>query len=85
MTGYDGPILQAFLTAHGERRADGKLVALNGRKLSESNREMVARWAELERVDLSKVDRFLQRHDLWTLELEVWAYEHHGWEGYVAQ
>jgi transcriptional regulator NrdR family protein len=81
---YARHIVSAFLTAHGLRRADGKLVLLNGEKVTESNRDMVHRWetSGTATVELEKVDRLLMNNELMLWELEKWAYVRYGTTGY---
>jgi hypothetical protein len=80
--GYETTILLAFLEAHGEKRHDGQLAAINEIRAPESTREMLIRWARWDHIALDKVDTLLMRHGLMLFELEDWARREFGRDGF---
>lgn len=81
-SGYEAQILLAFVAAHATERPDGQLLTLNEIAVSYSEREKLARWAKLTVVPTAKVDYFLMQHDLMLFELEHWADQNYGRDGY---
>jgi hypothetical protein len=76
--GYDRGAFFAFLDAHGTDRT------LNDRRLTESNRATLERWAKRDVIPLAKADDFLTHYDLMLFELEHWCEENYnGWDGFV--
>lgn len=81
--GYEREIVFAFLDLLGEKRHDGQFAFVNEVRCSESNRETLKRWATKDIIQLASVDEFLMKHDLMTWELEDWARQCYGRDGFV--
>lgn len=81
--GYEGVIVRAFLAAHGAAREDGQLFSLNDVTLSYSQRLKTVRWEGLDVIPMDQLDRFLMAHDLMLFELEDWARNTYGRDGYL--
>ncbi len=81
--GYEAAILLAFVRAHSDTNADGRVYAFNDVRMTESHRDMLDRWTRLDVVPLRKLDPFLVRYDLHLSELELWAHANYGRDGWV--
>ncbi len=83
IAGYETEILKAFVQAHGFQRDDGEIHSLNEIQCSYSTRKKLTGWWEQTLIPMDRVDRFLMEHDLMLFELEYWAQEHYGRDGYL--
>ncbi len=83
VAGYETEILKAFVLEHGITRDDGELASLNEVACSYSTRKKLVGWWERPLIPMDRVDRFLMEHDLMLFELEYWAQDHYGRDGYL--
>jgi len=81
--GYEAEIVVAFVHAHGTYREDGRLWALNDKRVDAHLDAMIQGWAKRSVVPLSRLDTFLCKYDLMLFEYEIWAEEHYGRTGWV--
>lgn len=82
--GYEAMIVVAFIKDNATKHADGRIWELNNSRVTDSNRDTIDRWAKREgTIPLGKLDEFLMKYGLMLFELEQYALEHYGRDGFV--
>lgn len=89
MGSYDPVIVFDWLETHGKRRVDGRFTHLGNRLLADTHRDTFARWERFVaddpawRVPMDRLDEILLIYGVMLNEMETWAQELYGTDGYA--
>jgi hypothetical protein len=84
LSGYEAPIVVAFIRSEATADDHGRIVEINGIRLIGQDRATLKRWEQSSStIELRHVDRFLMRYDLMTAHLEDFGRDHFGRDGWV--
>lgn len=82
-SGYDAPIVFAWLNEHCNQTEQGRYTSICGRFLEETHRDTFDRWKQYDVIPLERFDEILCFYRLALWEYEAWSEDHYGWNSYL--